>query len=190
METWVDIKGYEGIYQVSNFGNVKSLSRLKFCGKNTAKGTKYKEKILKNNIGGHGYLRVNLWKDNICKMMKVHTIVANTFIPNPDNKRTVNHIDGNKLNNNVSNLEWATYSENLKHAHKIGLKIPSWKGKFGADHCRSKRVVQMDKQDNYISTFDSIREAENKTGINFSCISEVCNNRGQKTAGGFKWKFI
>lgn len=189
METWVDIKGYEYLYQVSDFGNVKSLSRLKFCGKNAADGTLYKERILKNNIGGHGYLRVNLWKDNKCKMVKVHTLVCLAFIPNPEGKKDINHKNGIKSDNRVSNLEWNTRSENLSHAYRIGLKTPSWKDKFGSDHCRSKQVVQIGKSGNIIQIYVSIREAAKSTGINFSCISAVCNNKNQKTAGGFKWKF-
>jgi hypothetical protein len=110
MEEWKDIEGYEGLYQVSNHGRVKSF--------------KYgKEKILKGSITTKGYLQVYLHKDNKIKRFNGHRLIAIHFIPNPDNKPQVNHIDGNKLNNNISNLEWNTQSENLNHAFDTGLKI-------------------------------------------------------------------
>ncbi len=116
MEIWKDIEGYEGKYQISNFGNVKSLE--------TWTGDKYikREKILKNVVYGNGYYYVCLSKKGEVKKHKVNRLVAQAFIPNPENKPFTNHIDGDKLNNNVNNLEWCTQSENMKHASKIGLR--------------------------------------------------------------------
>jgi len=108
MEEWRKIEGYEGLYQVSNLGRVKSLMYGK-------------EKILKGGINPYGYHFVILNKYPIKKNMKVHRLVAKAFIPNSDNKPEVNHIDGNKLNNNIHNLEWNTRKENNSHALDTGL---------------------------------------------------------------------
>ena len=119
-EIWKDIEGYEGLYQVSNFGNVKSLARIVHSKKRS--DYKIKEKILKQSDTTTGYKKVELHKDNEKrKSFKVHRLVAQAFIPNPENKREVNHIDGNKHNNNVNNLEWVTSSENKIHAFKMNL---------------------------------------------------------------------
>ena len=105
-----DIKGYEGRYQVSNLGNVKSLNYRR-------KGQK---KILSQWNNGRGYLYVNFSNKNYA----VHRLVAETFIANIQRKEDVNHIDGNKKNNNVKNLEWCSRKENIQHAWKIGLDKP------------------------------------------------------------------
>ena len=111
-EIWKDIKGYEGLYQVSNKGRVKSFHRKKI-------------KLLKRH-DFRNYYAVRLYKDGIIENFLVHRLVAEFFIPNPQNKPQVNHKDGNKLNNCVENLEWVTIQENLLHAVKIGLhKMPS-----------------------------------------------------------------
>jgi hypothetical protein len=110
IEIWKDIEGYEGYYQVSNFGRVKSLNVFG------------KEKHRKLQTDKNGYLVIGLRKLGKEKNCKVHRLVALTFIPNSNNKKTINHIDGVKTNNQVSNLEWATYSENMTHAFITGLK--------------------------------------------------------------------
>lgn len=110
-EIWKDIDGYQGLYQISNLGNVKSLKR---------KGSRI-ERILKPYRSKHGYLNVILRINNINKNYQVHRLVMESFVDNPEKKLTVNHLDGIKSNNNLSNLEWNTYSENLKHAFNIGL---------------------------------------------------------------------
>lgn len=122
-EIWKDIEGYEGYYQISNLGNVKSLERtIKNSG--TYSGYyKVKERILKieENKHRYGYYEISLKKNGKEKRFKVHRLVAHAFINNPDNKPEVNHIDGNKSNNCVSNLEWATSKENKEHAWNTGL---------------------------------------------------------------------
>lgn len=112
---WKDVKGYEGFYQISNSGIVKSLGG--WCG--TAKR---KEKIRSTSLTHDGYVKVRLIHQGKDKTMRVHRLVAEAFIPNPENKDTVNHIDGNKQNNIVSNLEWANRTEQMIHAYKLGLK--------------------------------------------------------------------
>lgn len=110
-EIWLPVVGFEGFYEVSNMGRVKSLSN---------KGTTNIIKATTINNGGYVTIRLAKNKKEMGKL--VHRLVAEAFIPNPDNKATVNHIDSNRINNNLDNLEWTTYSENLKHAFKYGSK--------------------------------------------------------------------
>ena len=117
-EEWRQIQGYEGLYEVSNLGQVKALDKLDSLGR------KVKQKIMSPNVST-GYARVGLHKEGQKKMLLVHRLVAIAFIPNQENKTEVNHIDGNKLNNHCSNLEWCTQAENLKHARDTGLA--DWK---------------------------------------------------------------
>ena len=113
IEVWKDIPGFEGRYQASNLGRIRSIQD---------NHGKYKEQIRSTWISSKGYKYVQLFIKNKRHNVSVHHAVASAFIPNPDNKPTVNHIDGNKQNNRVDNLEWVTYSENHVHAYKIGLK--------------------------------------------------------------------
>lgn len=115
MEIWKEIEGYNGFYSVSNYGRVKSNGGN--CGSCIRK-----EKILSQSKTRDGYMKVRLMHKNKDKTMRVHRLVANAFIENPYNKETVNHIDGNKENNNVNNLEWSNRSEQLIHAYKNKLK--------------------------------------------------------------------
>jgi hypothetical protein len=119
MEIWKDVKGYEGLYQVSDLGKIRSLDRLK-KGKNNSL-SKIKGKLLKPRID-KGYYIISLSKDGKKKTFLLHRIVAINFIDNPFLKKTVNHINGIKIDNKLENLEWCTYSENNIHAHNIGLK--------------------------------------------------------------------
>lgn len=121
-EVWKDIQGYEGIYQISNLGRAKSLERLIPCAYGMRK---IPEKIMKPALNTDGYWRVKLIKGELKKNRKVHRLVAEAFIPNPEGKRCVNHIDGNKNNNCVDNLEWVTHKENMEHAAENGLTT-SW----------------------------------------------------------------
>lgn len=181
-ELWKDIKGFEGKYQVSNLGNVKSLKRKEI-------------KILLPLISKKGYCCVCLYKKCKFKHAMIHRLVANAFIPNPENKPQINHIDGNKKNNHIKNLEWCTNSENQKHSYQVLGNVRSdelrkkisqtLKGKFinemGAN---SKKVLC--KETNII--YCSQVEAERKTGISRKCIS-LCCCRKTKTAGGYHWEY-
>ena len=119
-EIWKDIPNYEGLYQASNFGRIKSIQYF-----NHANNKIYpREKILKPILNEKGYCRVDLSKSGESKRHRVHRLVAKTFLPNPYNLLEVNHIDGNKQNNNVNNLEWCSRSYNMKEACKLGLVIP------------------------------------------------------------------
>lgn len=121
-EIWKDIPGYENFYQVSNIGRVRSLDR--YVVGNTGKHNSFRcGKVLTNNIGTTGYYRVNLTDPTTNKRTsrRVHRLVALAFIENPLNKKMINHIDGNKLNNKLENLEWVTRKENARHASETGL---------------------------------------------------------------------
>lgn len=115
IEEWRDIEGYEGLYQVSNLGRVKSLERVIIRANNRA--MPYKEQILKNRKTSNGYLYVSLYKNKQCKNHSIHRLVAQSFIENPNNYEEINHIDENKTNNNVVNLEWCTRKQNMAHGN-------------------------------------------------------------------------
>lgn len=172
MEIWKDISGYPD-YQVSNFGNVKSNKT---------------GKLLNPHITEQRYCIVNLYKNGVDRHFKVHRLVAFVFIENKFNKKTVNHKDGNKTNNNFENLEWCNHSENHLHAYrKLNRKAPSL-GRKGKDAFRSVAVCQFDLSGNLIKIFDSQRIAAQELGISSGHISSVCKGKRKKT-GGFVWRY-
>ncbi len=177
-EIWKDIKNYEGLYQVSNLGRVKSLSRFIKCRNGKRKTV---TKILKQT--SIRYAMLDLGKRN---KKIVHRLVAEAFIPNPNNKPQINHIDGNKLNNNAKNLEWCTQSENQIHAYRTGLQKGYCKSQSGENNPKNRPVIQMDMNNNFINEYFSITEAQIQIGL--SHISCVC--RGVRNhSGNFKWRY-
>lgn len=120
-ETWSPIKGYEDAYEVSTFGQIRSISRV------DNRNKLYEGKVLKLRREKQGYLRVGLYKNGKSKVFLVHRLVAEAFIPNKSHKKYVNHKDANKENNRVENLEWCTASENTLHAHSLGLMPQDYK---------------------------------------------------------------
>lgn len=176
-EIWKDITGYEGLYQVSNYGKVKSLKRtinLKNC--------KYskKENILKTYTN-RGYIQIGLCKNGKRVTKKVHRIVAETFTANPYNNPCVNHIDGNKENNCVKNLEWCNYKENSIHYVKNFSKDRYSK-------IKSKKVYQYDINNTFIREWKSVKEIHKELNISKSSIYMCCLNK-INSAGGFIWKY-
>lgn len=135
VEEWMDIKNYEGLYQISNIGRVKSLERFVQCSGNGKR--LIKENIMKGSINNHGYNIIYLSRKQKFQTKSIQRLVALHFIPNPENKPQVNHINGIKTDNNVDNLEWNTASENLLHALKIGLKVT----KKGGDSPVAREVI-------------------------------------------------
>lgn len=181
-EVWKDVKGYEGLYQVSNLGRVKSLERKQYSN-DKFHGRILRERVLIPNIENKwGYLSNKLTKNRIEKIYKIHRLVAEAFIPNPLNKPQVNHKDGNKKNNYVYNLEWCTSSENLKHAWETGLQPDTREGKS----YRAKKVLQYDFNGNIIAEYPSVKTAKRITKCYH--IGDVCNGK-RNYAGNYLWKF-
>jgi len=158
-EIFKDVKGYEGLYQVSNLGRVKSLSKKTNVNSNGAKYTS-KEKILKNSLNRLGYLSVTLCNNAKRKTMLVHRLIAIHFINNKENKPFINHINGIKNDNRIENLEWCTQKENVNHAIKNGL-IDIEKQKKITSKVRSKPMLNTDNG----IFFNSLKDAAFSLGI-------------------------
>jgi len=150
--------------------------------------SKRKDKILTPKLNYDGYLRIQLWNKGRNIFVSIHRLVAEAFIPNPDNKPFVNHIDGNKQNNRVDNLEWCTQQENIKHAYKMGLS------KVELNNPNTSTKVHQIKNGDIINTFPSTMEAERQTGICRSNISLACRtkkkNGSLRVVGGYNWKYV
>lgn len=188
-EIWKDIKGYEGLYQVSTLGRVKSLNKI-IVDKN-GKERKYPERIMSQQKFRTGYFGVKLYRNNTNKRKLVSRLVALTFIPNPNNFPYINHINGIKTDNRVENLEWCTPSYNVQHAWSKGLNIMDTKrlNKNRNNGMKTaKKVEQYSKDNKKIQEFNSLREAERITRIRYDHISECCKGTA-KTAGGYLWKY-
>lgn len=167
MEVWKDIPGYEGKYQISNKGRVKSLPRdEQFC-------KRPKEVILKTFVCGSGYQEVILRNKGKRKPKLIHRMVAEAFVPNHANKEEVNHKDGDKFNNVHTNLEWVTPKENIRHSYDV---LPRKKN--------GKKVVCIETGE----VFDSLKEAADKYGLQLPLIWKCCNGK-QKTTGGYRWGY-
>lgn len=191
-EIWKDVVGYEGLYQVSNLGRVKSFDRVITFSDGRVR--KFNGIVLSENTSD-GYPTLGLTSlDKTVKTHRVHRLKGIAFIPNPENKPCINHRDGIKLNNGYNadgkdNLEWATYSENSNHAYENGLKVGSMTGKTGRLHIRSKPVIQLTMDGEYICEHSGQSEAARKLGLkNGRGISAVCLGT-YEYSGGFKWKF-
>ena len=195
-EIWKDIKDYEDLYQVSNLGRVKSIRRKV----NNNRGIMIRqEKILTPEITKHGYLRIKLFKNNKGKRILIHRLVAETFISNPENKPQVNHIDFNRANNKVDNLEWVSASENIKYSFDKGrIKLPynvyenirkqgSIYGKKNGEKC-SKKIIQQDLEGNLVKEWESINKAGRELEISIGHISDCLKGR-RKTYKGYIWKY-
>lgn len=177
-EIWKDIKGYEGIYQVSSEGIVKRLDRVT-TGKD-GKKYHYKEKILKGSLDNSGYPQVSLRNKH---GIKVHCLVAEAFIPNPENKPQVNHKNEIKTDNYVDNLEWMTAKENTNYGTRNARA-----GK-GIAKALSKPVAQYTKTGELVEVWSSTREAGRQLGLGHSNIIKVIQGKC-KTCGGFVWKYV
>ena len=179
-EIWKDICGYEGLYQISNFGRIKSLNY------NHTK----KEKVLCEKHHKSNYVTVMLCKNVVNRNKSIHTLVASAFIPNPNNYPCVNHIDGNKKNNNADNLEWCTHKQNIEHAIKTGLANHyGMLGRTGAKNNLSKKIVQYDLQGNVVKRWDCISDAARFYGIRPGNISNCLTGRN-KSYKGYIWRYV
>ena len=170
-EIWKDIDGYKNLYQVSNYGNIKSLDKY-VNGRNSKRLIKGKKIRLFEDKDG--YKIVNLYKNSKMKQFRIHRLVAQAFIPNPGNLPQVNHKNEIKTDNKVENLEWITLIDNCN---------------YGTRNQRiSKRVNQYDLQGNFIKTWNSIIQVEKELNIFHSRIIEVCQGK-RKQIGGYKWRY-
>ena len=182
MIDWYDIPNFEGLYKISNNGEVLSLGN----GKSTNTNFK-KQKLLSINIGTNGYKKVKLSKDGKKHWFNVHRLVAKIFVLNPNNNLYVNHKDGDKQNNHYTNLEWCSASENIKHAVKLGLHKPI----KGIDNKQSKQINQLDLNGELIKTWGSIKEACRINGFNSYGIIKCCKKQKRyKTAYNYKWEYV
>lgn len=164
-EIWCPVKNYEGLYEVSDQGRVKSIGYGN-------------ERILKSARDDGGYLFVTLYKNREHKMCKVHRLVAKTFIPNPDNLPQVNHKDENKENNSVQNLEWC----DQKYNNNFGTRIQRIAEKL------SNPVLQYSKSGEFVREWKSTNDIERNLGYSKGNISSCCTGR-YKSAYNFIWKF-
>lgn len=163
MEEWKDIDGYEGLYRISNLGNVSHYT----------KKSGWTNKKL--TLGTTGYLKVQLWKNNKSKTVNVHRLVAKAFIDNPSNLPFINHIDEDKTNNKVSNLEWCTHEYNCEYGT----------AKERSAFKRRKAIICIDTGD----IFSCAREASEKYNISRQGIASCCKG-DRKTCGGYHWEYI
>lgn len=180
MEEWKDIKGYEGSYQVSSYGRVRTKDRYLKASHGSRQFRK--GQTIKGSKMPNGYLCIGLWKNNKSRIRYIHRLVAEHFIPNTANFSEVNHKDEDKANNRVSNLEWCD--------HRYNINYGTTKERISLAHknrVRTTRVLQI-KDGVVIGTFNTAAEAERQTGIDASAIRKVCLNRPKfVTAGGYKW---
>lgn len=167
-ENWKPIEGYEGLYEVSDLGNVRSLNYRRTG----------KPQVLKLSDDSYGYLQINLCKNRERKCSRVNILVAQAFIPNPENKPEVNHKDEDKHNNRVDNLNWCTREENMEWGTCRERITKSLK----------KTVTQYTNDGVPIKVWDSATQVEIELGINQSSISKCCKGR-RKTAGGYIWRY-
>lgn len=178
-EIWKDIVGYEGLYQVSDCGNVRSLNWNRSG----------KTRLLKPFNQG-GYLRIGFRTNKRLRNYLVHVLVAQAFVPNPHNKPEVNHKDGNKINNHPSNLEWVTRKENVHHAIDNNLRPlvckPSTIKGEDSPHC--KAVIQLSMDGEVIAEWKFALSASKKTGANANCIQRCCRKE-RASHNGFKWVY-
>ena len=162
IEIWKNIEGYEGLYQVSNLGNVKSLNYKKMC----------KERILKPLLDSKGYYDIKLFKNKEYKIYKIHRLVCQAFIPNPNNLPQVNHKNEIKTDNRVENLEWCTAEYNCNYGTRN-------------DRIR-KPILQFTLEDDFVKRWNSTREIQRELGLCHSHISKCCKGK-YKSMYGYKW---
>lgn len=182
-EIWKEIPRYNGAYLISNFGNMKSTERYCYHGD---KPWLVKERLLSKVVGHTGYIEYQVTYNKKHRSEKAHRLVAEAFIPNPENKPQVNHIDGNKQNNRVENLEWCTNGENSKHAFRTGLNHANY------TPSNSRKILQINKDTNeIIAKYPSINAALRHFNLPITKranIVECCKGK-QKTGYGYKWKY-
>lgn len=169
-EIWKDIKGYEGHYQISNTGRVKSLDR--YVASKNGSLRKEKEKIRKTHLDKYGYLYVILCKQGVSEKMLLHRLVAEAFLPNPNALPVVNHKNEKRDDNRVENLEWCTVQYNVRYSCSIS-------------------IIQLSKDNKIIKIWDVISDAANYVKCCKGHIIKCCKKKPKyNTAGGYKWRYL
>ena len=176
-EEWGDVVGYEGLYQVSDQGRVKSLERKVSHWRGGERIQK--ERILKPDVSQDGYLRVGLYAGGKRKWFRVHRLVCEAFHDNPDNKSDVNHINEDKADNRAVNLEWCTAKENNNHGTRNERSAKN----------RSKSVGQYTLDGDLVKVWQSTNEVERQTGFSHGYICKSANGK-YKQAYGFIWRYV
>ena len=187
-EIWKDIEGYEGIYQVSNLGRVRSLDR-NVPNYNAAGyvGTKIlRGKILKpHKMANNGYMEVHLKRNGQGNHGRIHRLVAEAFIPNPGNLPEINHKDEDKTNNRADNLEWCDGQYNSNYGTRLIRISETMKGNY----YNMRSVQQLSEDGKVIRTYPSVKEAAAQTGANESVIIRICKGKKGQTAKGYRWRY-
>ena len=180
MEIWKPISGYEGFYEVSNLGRIRSLERNVEC--SDGRKRKIKDRTLKGSSYSGGYSGVTLHKDGCAKFVNIHRIVAEAFVPNPLEKEEVNHKDENPSNNHASNLEWVTCKENINYGTRTE------RARKAIVKAQGRAVRQLSIDGELVAEYESLSAACNATGTHVSNITK-CAKGAYKTAGGYIWKY-
>lgn len=186
-EVWRDVVGYEGLYEVSNLGNVRGVARthLRYDKQGNAYEVHVPARCLVKKDNSNGYYRVSLSRDNRVRQLFVHRLVAMAFVENPDNLPVIDHIDGDRHNNDASNLRWCTQGDNLHYSYQNGRETVFVREhiKKRQVHAVSRPVVRSDGEE-----FPSVVAASRALGLSNSAVSHVVNGRA-KTAGGYSFTF-
>lgn len=190
VEVWKDIEGYEGRYQVSNLGNIKSLRY----------GGRYEARNLVPKVNNHGYEWVELFNNGKKQCIQIHRLVASAFIPNPRGYPIVNHKDENPRNNQVDNLEWCDHKYNVRYSlerhieeRRKGLwgpRPPYWKGNTGnfGPYKRKRPIAQVDRDGNIVRIWDCSRQIQREENKSQWSITQCCDGK-RKTAYGYTWHY-
>lgn len=188
-EIWVDVPDYEQFYQVSNFGRIRSKTRI---ARNKNGNRIIQGKLLKPGLNSRGYSRLNVKTNAIHKHFFIHRLVANIFVPNPQNKPHVNHLDSNPLNNHYKNLEWVSHLGNMHHAINKGRFDNHFKRLTAlfkeSNERRQKAVIGINKQTGVIVSFQSIQEAGRNFNNRAGDICRCCKGE-KREVEGYVWEY-
>ena len=185
-EVWKPVKGYEGQYEVSNLGGVRSVDRIVLMSNGRLRHIKGKS--ITPHKSNTGYYLCDLYKENRRKNVLLHRMVAEAFIPNENNLPCVNHIDNNRENCISDNLEWCTQSYNMKYSYDTTDRKSKMNWKSGRENKNSKPVLMYSRDGKFIKRFDCICDAERELNILNNSIVACLKNR-YKSAGGYIWKY-